>query len=80
MRDSARWLHAHDPTRIVGVDVWGSHPPSNAGALYADVDAVAETDYTGWYEDPHGSPAQLAAEDARAPGGGCSARSPAKCS
>ncbi len=23
----ARWLHAHDPTRMVAVDVWGDHPP-----------------------------------------------------
>jgi len=62
VQDSARWLHAHDPDRIVGVDVWGTHPPSHAGSLYANVDAVAETDYTGWYEDPHGSASQLAAQ------------------
>ncbi len=57
-----RWLHAYDPTRMVAVDVWGSHPPVHAGALYAGVDAVAETDYTGWYESPSDSPAQLAAQ------------------
>ena len=60
VQDSARWLHAHDPGRMVAVDVWGRHPPTRAGSLYADVDAVAETDYTGWYEHPHDSPAQLA--------------------
>ncbi|HEV2975492.1 MAG TPA: glycoside hydrolase family 2 TIM barrel-domain containing protein [Solirubrobacteraceae bacterium] len=53
-----RWLHEHDPTRMVGVDVWGDHPPVDAGALYRDVDAVAETDYTGWYDSPRDSPAQ----------------------
>ncbi len=26
--------------------------PTQAGSLYADVDAVAETDYSGWYESP----------------------------
>jgi hypothetical protein len=47
-----RWLHAHDPTRMVAVDVWGDHPPVHAGALYHGVDAIAETDYTGWYDKP----------------------------
>ena len=61
VRESTRWLHAHDPGRMVAVDVWGRHPPTRAGALYSDVDAVAETDYTGWYEHPHDTPAQLAA-------------------
>ncbi|HEX8714831.1 MAG TPA: glycoside hydrolase family 2 TIM barrel-domain containing protein, partial [Solirubrobacteraceae bacterium] len=53
-----RWLHEHDPTRIVAVDVWGDHPPARAGALYRGVDAVAETDYTGWYDSPQDSAAQ----------------------
>ena len=61
VRDSTRWLHANDPGRMVAVDVWGRDPPAKAGALYSDVDAVAETDYTGWYEVPHDTPAQLAA-------------------
>ncbi len=61
VRESTRWLHAHDPGRMVAVDIWGRHPPTKAGALYSEVDAVAETDYTGWYEHPHDSPAQLAA-------------------
>lgn len=50
-----KWLHEHDPTRIVGVDVWGDHPPARAGTLYRGVDAVAETDYTGWYDIPQES-------------------------
>ena len=58
----ARWLHEHDPARMVAVDVWGDHPPVNAGALYSEADAVAETDYTGWYDSPHDSAAQLAAQ------------------
>jgi hypothetical protein len=53
-----RWLHERDPTRLVAVDVWGDHPPVRAGALYSGVDAVAETDYTGWYDAPLDSPAQ----------------------
>jgi hypothetical protein len=60
VRTLTRWLHAHDPTRLVAVDVWGDHPPAHAGSLYSEVDAVAETDYSGWYDNPHDSPAQLA--------------------
>lgn len=56
-----RWLHGHDPTRMVAVDVWGRHPPEHAGALYSEVDAVAETDYSGWYEAPLDSQAELIA-------------------
>ena len=37
MRTLARWLHAHDPTRMVAVDVWGDHPPKHAGPLYSEV-------------------------------------------
>jgi hypothetical protein len=53
-----RWLHEHDSTRMVAVDVWGDHPPIHAGTLYHGVDAVAETDYTGWYDFPQYSDAQ----------------------
>jgi hypothetical protein len=59
VRSTARWLHAHDPGRLVAVDVWGDHPPRRAGQIYAEADAVAETDYTGWYDNPRDSPAQL---------------------
>jgi beta-glucuronidase len=59
VRNTARWLHAHDPARLVAVDVWGDHPPRQAGSLYSEADAVAETDYTGWYDNPRDSPAQL---------------------
>ena len=55
------WLHANDPTRMVAVDVWGDHPPAQAGAMYSGVDAVAETDYTGWYDSPHSSASEQAA-------------------
>lgn len=61
VRDCAHWLHQHDPTRMVAVDVWGSHPPSVAGPMYSEVDAVAETDYTGWYEEPLAGQAELVA-------------------
>jgi hypothetical protein len=59
------WLHAHDPTRMVAVDVWGDHPPTHPGALYGGVDAIAETDYSGWYDHPHNSPAGVSAEISR---------------
>ncbi len=52
------WLHEHDPTRMVAVDVWGDHPPQRAGTLYRGVDAIAETDYTGWYDFPQYSDAR----------------------
>jgi hypothetical protein len=62
VRTISRWIHQHDPTRMVAVDVWGDHPPTQAGPLYADADAVAETDYSGWYDYPQDDPAQLAAK------------------
>jgi beta-galactosidase/beta-glucuronidase len=58
----AAWLHRNDPTRPVAVDVWGDHPPRQAGALYAGIDAIAETDYSGWYDNPRASASQLAAQ------------------
>ncbi|MGO9248515.1 MAG: glycoside hydrolase family 2 protein [Solirubrobacteraceae bacterium] len=60
-----RWLHAHDPGRMVAVDVWGDHPPTHPGGLYREVDAVAETDYSGWYDHPDNSPAAVGAEISR---------------
>ncbi|MGH8980765.1 MAG: glycoside hydrolase family 2 TIM barrel-domain containing protein, partial [Acidimicrobiales bacterium] len=62
VRNMTRWLHAHDPTRMVAVDVWGDHPPTHPAAFYREVDAVAETDYSGWYDHPHNSPAAVSAE------------------
>ena len=61
VRQLTRWLHANDPTRMVAVDVWGDHPPLHPGPLYTGADAIAETDYSGWYDAPHDSPAQLTA-------------------
>jgi hypothetical protein len=62
VESSARWLHSYDPTRIVAIDVWGDDPPQVAGPLYSDIDAVAETDYSGWYDSPHSSPTQQVAQ------------------
>ncbi len=59
MQTLTRWLHANDPTRMVAVDVWGDHPPRHPGTLYDGADAIAETDYSGWYDSPHDSPRQL---------------------
>ncbi len=58
VQDLTAWLHERDPTRMVAVDVWGDHPPTRAGRLYRDVDAIAETDYTGWYDSPQFSDAE----------------------
>jgi hypothetical protein len=58
VQDLTAWVHQHDPTRMVAVDVWGDHPPTRAGRLYRNVDAIAETDYTGWYDSPQFSDAQ----------------------
>ncbi len=57
----AQWLHAYDPGRMVAVDVWGEHPPhpGRAPRCTRDVDAVSETDYSGWYEGLRDKPAQL---------------------
>jgi hypothetical protein len=62
VRSVTRWLHAHDPTRMTAVDVWGDHPPHRPGPLYAEADAIAQTDYSGWYDSPHDTPSQLDAQ------------------
>jgi hypothetical protein len=62
VQSMTRWMHSHDPTRMVAVDVWGDHPPTHPGALYREADAVAETDYSGWYDNPQHSPAAISAE------------------
>jgi beta-galactosidase/beta-glucuronidase len=46
----SQWLHTYDTGRMVAVDVWGIYPPKVAGLLYRYVDAVSETEYSGWYE------------------------------
>ncbi len=56
---STAWLHAYDPSRLVAVDVWGEYPPTVAGPLYRNLDAVSLTDYAGWYDDPLGSTASV---------------------
>jgi len=48
----ARELHARDPGRLVALDVWGAHPPKAMGPMYRHVDAIAATNYVGWYESP----------------------------
>jgi hypothetical protein len=60
VRDMAQELHRRDPGRLVAVDLWGSHPPSVRGAIYRDVDAVALTNYIGWYEGADESRAHIA--------------------
>ncbi|MCW2985855.1 MAG: hypothetical protein JWR63_3425 [Conexibacter sp.] len=61
VRDMARELHRRDPGRLVAVDLWGTHPPHVPGAIYRDVDAVALTNYIGWYEGADETRSQIAA-------------------
>jgi beta-galactosidase/beta-glucuronidase len=61
VRDMARELHRRDPGRLVAVDLWGPHPPQVPGAIYRDVDAVALTNYVGWYEGGDESRADITA-------------------
>lgn len=58
--DMARELHREDPGRIVAVDLWGAHPPRVPGKIYKNVDAVALTNYVGWYEGADESRAEIA--------------------
>ena len=63
---AARVLHAADPDRGVGVDVWTDHLPDRPGLLYRSLDAIGVTSYLGWYEHPRATPAQQARAAARA--------------
>jgi Glycosyl hydrolases family 2, TIM barrel domain/Glycosyl hydrolases family 2 len=58
---STNWLHSYDRGRLVSVDIWGTHPPRQPGPLYSNLDAVAETDYSGWYDNPHANAQQVSA-------------------
>jgi beta-glucuronidase len=55
----ARELHQRDPGRLVALDLWGIHPPSVPGPMWADIDAVGATNYMGWYENTYANPAAL---------------------
>jgi hypothetical protein len=61
IQQMARELHRRDPGRLVGLDVWGAHPPKVAGRMYDDIDAIGLTNYIGWYEDTYLKPKPLAA-------------------
>ncbi len=61
VQHTAHWLHTYDPTRLIGVDIWGDHPPTSPGPIYNGIEAIAETDYSGWYDSPDDTPSQLAA-------------------
>jgi hypothetical protein len=56
---AARELRDRDPSRLVGLDVWGSHPPREDGPMYRNIDAIGWTNYLGWYEDPYATPEEL---------------------
>jgi hypothetical protein len=57
----ARELHARDPGRPVGVDVWKDLLPAAPGLLYRELDAVGTTSYFGWYERTGAAPRRAAA-------------------
>src|SRR3954451_12838303 len=59
---AAQLVHRLDPGRPVALDVWGTHMPARAGFMYRNVDAVGGTNYEGWYEDLHASPAVVDAK------------------
>ena len=59
---AAQLVHRLDPGRPVAVDVWGTHRPARAGFMYRNVDAIGGTDYEGWYDDLHASPAVVDAK------------------
>lgn len=47
---NARWIHANDPGRPVGVDVWGPRVPPAGSELVRELDWIGMTNYLGWYE------------------------------
>ena len=53
--ENARWLHAYDPGRPVGVDVWGPRLPPAGAELVRELDWLGTTDYLGWYEATYAS-------------------------
>jgi beta-galactosidase/beta-glucuronidase len=59
---AAQLVHRLDPGRPVAVDVWGTHMPAAAGFMYRNVDAIGGTNYEGWYDDLHASPAVVDAK------------------
>jgi len=61
----ARELHARDPGRPVGVDVWKDLVPRDPGLLHAELDAIGTTSYFGWYERTGVAPRRAAAALAR---------------
>jgi Glycosyl hydrolases family 2, TIM barrel domain/Glycosyl hydrolases family 2, sugar binding domain/Glycosyl hydrolases family 2 len=58
--EASRELQRRDPSRLVALDVWGAHPPQADTPMYRHVDAIGWTNYIGWYEEPYGTPDQIA--------------------
>ena len=56
---AAQLVHRLDPGRPVALDVWGTHMPKVAGFMYRNIDAIGGTNYEGWYDDLHASPATV---------------------
>jgi hypothetical protein len=51
VEEAARQIRALDPGRPIAVDIWGTHLPPYAGAVYRSIDVIGATDYEGWYAD-----------------------------
>ena len=58
--EASRELQRRDPSRLVALDVWGAHPPTEDGPMYEHIDALGWTNYLGWYESPDATPEELA--------------------
>ena len=56
---AAQELQRRDPSRLVALDIWGSHPPREDGFMYSHIDAIGYTNYLGWYEAPYATPEEL---------------------
>jgi Glycosyl hydrolases family 2, TIM barrel domain len=49
--NAARTARQLGGDRLIAVDIWGTHLPTDPGMIYKAVDAVGATNYEGWYDD-----------------------------
>ena len=58
--EASRELQRRDPSRLVALDLWGSHLPTAETEMYRHIDALGWTNYLGWYHEPDATPEELA--------------------
>jgi hypothetical protein len=58
--EASKELQRRDPSRLVALDLWGSHLPTFDTEMYDHIDALGWTNYLGWYHDPEAPADQLA--------------------